>query len=90
MKKVEPEQGAPDLDDMLPEYDFTGMKGERGKYFRAYRRGHKVFVHESDGTTSVQYFKLEDGAVMLDPDIREHFHDSEAVNAALRSLIATT
>ncbi|MCP4658102.1 MAG: hypothetical protein GY856_22050 [bacterium] len=75
---------------MLPEYNFTGMKGVRGKYYRAYRRGHKVSVHESDGSTSVRYFKLEDGAVMLDPDIREHFPDSEAVNAALRSLIATS
>jgi hypothetical protein len=24
-------------DDMLPEYDFTGKKGVRGKYYRAYQ-----------------------------------------------------
>lgn len=27
---------------MLPEYDFTGKKGARGKYYRAYRQGHMV------------------------------------------------
>jgi hypothetical protein len=35
----------------------------------------------------VQYFTLEEGAVMLEPDVREYFPDSEAVNKALRSLI---
>lgn len=80
-------ESSPDHDDMLPEYDFTGMKGVRGKYHRSFREGHRVTIHEEDGTTSIHYFKLEDGAVMLDPDVREHFPDSNAVNAALRSLI---
>jgi chemotaxis receptor (MCP) glutamine deamidase CheD len=30
---------------------------------------------------------LEEGTVMLQPDVREYFPDSEAVNTALRSLI---
>ena len=56
--------------DMRPEYDFTKMKGGvRGKYYNAYRQGHTVKIHKSDGTITVQHFKLEDGAVMLDPDI---------------------
>jgi hypothetical protein len=76
-------------EDMKPEYDFSSMKGAvRGKYYKAYRDGHKVVIHKEDGTTSVQYFKLEDGAVMLEPDVREYFSDSESVNRALRSLIA--
>ncbi len=74
-------------DDVLPEYDFTGMKGVRGKHYRSYRKGHKVTIHEEDGSTSTHYFKLEDGAVMLDPDVRRHFPDSTAVNSALRTLI---
>lgn len=74
--------------DMLPEYDFTGKKGIRGKYYRAYRQGHQVRIYREDGTVKVQYFKLEDGAVMLDPDVQEFFPDSEIVNQALRSLIA--
>ncbi len=66
----------------------SSMSGVRGKYHRAYRQGHTVKIQQADGTTSVHYFKLEEGAVMLDPDVREHFSDSETVNAALRSLIA--
>lgn len=73
---------------MLPEYDFTGKKGVRGKYYQPYRQGHTVKIGEKDGTVNVRYFTLEDGAVMLEQDVREYFPDSEAVNAALRSLIA--
>ena len=71
--------------DMREEYDFSG--GVRGKHYKAYRNGHTVRIHKEDGTTSVQYFTQEDGAVMLDPDIKAHFPDSESVNKALRSLI---
>ena len=76
-------------DEMLPEYDFTSMKGgKRGKYYEAYRAGHTVKIHKTDGTTVTRYFTLEDGAVMLEPDVRAYFQDSEAVNNILRSLIA--
>jgi len=60
---------------MRDEYDFS--KGVRGKHYKAYREGHAVIVN-----------KKEDGAVMLDPDLRIHFPDSESVNKALRSLIS--
>lgn len=73
--------------EMKSEYDFTGRKGERGKYYKAYRAGHSVRIHEPDGTVTMQYFGLEDGAVMLEPDVRAYFSSSEAVNEALRSLI---
>lgn len=73
-------------DDMLPEYDFS--RGERGKHHQAYREGHTVKIYQADGTVTVQYFTLEDGAVMLEPDVREYFPDSESVNKALRGLIA--
>jgi len=72
---------------MLPEYDLTGKKGVRGKYYQAYRRGHTVRIGKEDGTVSVQHFTLEEGAVMLEPDVREYFPTSESVNQALRSLI---
>jgi hypothetical protein len=76
-------------EDMKSEYDFSRMKAaERGKYYKAYRAGHKVVIHQDDGTTSVQYFKLADGAVMLEPDVRKYFSNSESVNKALRSLIS--
>ena len=72
--------------DMLPEYDLSG--GVRGKHHVAYREGHTVKVHKADGTVDVRYFTLEDGAVMLEPDVREYFPDSEAVNKTLRTLIS--
>jgi len=75
-----------DDNDMREEYDFSG--GVRGKHYKAYRKGHTVHIHKSDGTTLVQYFTQEDGTVMLDPDIKVHFPDSESVNRALRSLIS--
>ncbi len=76
-------------EDMKSEYDFSSMKGAvRGKYYKAYRAGHKVVIHQVDGTTSIQYFRLEEGAVMLEPDVRKYFSSSESVNKALRSLIA--
>jgi hypothetical protein len=69
------------------EYDFTGRKGERGKYYKAYREGHAVRMIQPDGSVTMQYFGLEDGTVLLEPDVRAVFPDSESVNAALRSLI---
>jgi hypothetical protein len=43
-----------------------------------------------DGNVEIHYLTLEDGAVMLEPDIKKYFPDSEAVNNALRSLISST
>ena len=87
MKKANTEDTSK-IQDMRSEYDFSSMKGAvRGKYYRAYRAGHKVEIHKLDDSTSVQYFKLEDGAIMLEPDVKKYFPNSESVNKALRSLI---
>lgn len=72
-------------DEMRPEYEFRG--GVRGKHSQAYRHGHTVTIHKTDGTMDVQHFTLEEGAVMLAPDVRVYFPDSESVNTALRGLI---
>src|SRR6266436_6979625 len=74
-------------EEMLPEYDFSGKKGVRGKYYRAYRRGHTVRIHKTNGSISVKYFTLEEGAVMLEPDVKKHFPTSRSVNKALRALM---
>jgi hypothetical protein len=74
-------------EEMLPQYDFSGKKGVRGKYYRAYRRGHTVRIHKANGAVSIRYFTLEDGAVMLEPDVKKHFPDSRSVNKALRALM---
>jgi len=85
MKKLGHSHGRDDSD-MLPEYDFSG--GVRGKHFRAYRKGHTVKIHEADGSVTVQHFTLGEGAVMIEPDVRQYFPDSKAVNKALRTLIS--
>lgn len=86
MKKVFPNQQIEEEQGMLPEYDFRG--GVRGKHSKDYMQGHTVKIHQEDGTTIVQHYTLQDGAVVLEPDVREFFPDSQAVNQALRSLIA--
>ena len=48
---------------------------------------HTVRVTKADGTVEERHFTLDDGAVMLDPDLRVRFPDSESVNKALRCLI---
>jgi hypothetical protein len=87
MKKIMDKLTPQETDDMLPEYDFSGQKGVRGKYYQAYRQGHTVKIHQEDGTVSIQYFTLEEGAVMLEPDVRAYFPTSASVNKALRTLI---
>ncbi len=72
-------------DDMRPEYDFSG--GVRGKHYKELRQGYSVKVHQSDGTTLIQNFRLEEGTVVLEPDVQKYFPDSDAVNMALRCLI---
>jgi hypothetical protein len=87
MKKAETKEPTT-IDDMRPEYDFSSRKGGvRGKYYKSYREGHKVIIQKENGTDLVQYFKLEDGAVMLEPDVRKYFPTSHAVNKVLRALI---
>jgi hypothetical protein len=72
-------------DEMRPEYDFS--KAERGKYYRSLDKGYKVRVHQSDGSVVINHYTLAEGTVLLAPDVREYFTDSESVNEALRSII---
>ena len=74
-------------DDMLPEYDFSGKAGVRGKYYQRLRQGYTIKIHRTDGTTLVQQITRPEGTVTLDPDVQAYFPDSEAVNTALRALI---
>jgi len=75
-------------DEMRPEYDFS--KAERGKFYRPLDKGYEVQVHQDDGTTVVNHYTLAEGTVLLAPDVREYFSDSQSVNEALRSLIHLT
>jgi len=73
-------------DEMRAEYDFSG--GMRGKHHQVYRQGHTVRIHQADGNVIEQHFSLEEGAVFIEADVREYFPNAEAVNDALRGLIA--
>ena len=75
-------------DEMRAEYNFSNA--ERGKFYRPLDKGYKVHVRQSDGTKIVNHYTLAEGTVLLAPDVREYFSDSEAVNEALRSLIRLT
>jgi hypothetical protein len=72
-------------DDIRSEYDFS--QAERGKFYRPLDKGYKVRVHQGDGTVVVNQYTLAEGTVLLAPDVREYFSDSQTVNEALRSLI---
>lgn len=86
MKKTVSEQElADDIAEMRPEYDFRDAV--RGRAYRPLHEGYEIRVHKEDGTTVIQQFKLEAGTVMLEPDVRAYFPDSDAVNKALRTLI---
>lgn len=70
---------------MRTEYDFTG--GTRGKHHRAMQAGYSVTVQQADGISVTKEVVPTEGAVILEPDLRAYFPDSESVNKALRCLI---
>lgn len=72
-------------DEMLPEYDFTNAV--RGKHAADYRQGYKVIIHRMDGTVEERIHSFPEGTILLDPDVRRYFPDTESVNEALRGLI---
>ena len=75
-------------DDMLPEYDFKGKKGMRGKYYLGPNQAHTVQIEHEDGTVTEQRFNSVGCTITLDPDVYTFFPDSESVNRALRMLIS--
>jgi hypothetical protein len=59
----------------------------RGKYAKSLQEGYSVRVLKEDGTVEIRQFVPKENAVVLDPDVKAYFPDSESVNNALRSLI---
>jgi hypothetical protein len=68
---------------MRDHYDFS--KGIQGKYRHLIGQSHTIEIRQPDGSVSVEVIQP---AIELDPDVRKYFPDSEAVNRALRGLIA--
>jgi len=78
---------------MRDAYDFSaGIKGRR---YQAYRTEHTVRVMKRkgciegcvEGGIEIRQFTLADGAVMLDPNSKARFPDSDAVNRAQRASV---
>jgi predicted peptidase len=72
-------------DRMRAEYDFKG--GMRGKHHQAMQAGYTITIHKADGRRVIKEVRPKEGAVILEPDVRQLFPDSDSVNATLRSLI---
>lgn len=85
MKKKTSTKPTTNLEIMRPEYDFTG--GVRGKHIQDLQAGYTIRIHKTDGTI-VEKVMADKAAVTLAPDVREYFPTSQAVNHALRTLIA--
>lgn len=69
-------------DEMLNEYDLSGKKGVRGKYYKAYSSGHSVRIYDGDKLVRDEYFAA------IDPFVRVYFPDSKSINKALKKLIS--
>ncbi len=76
-----------DSDEIEESYDFS--TGVQGKHYKSYRKGHTVKINKKDGSIETHYFTSEEGSIMLDPDVKKHFTDSETVNKILREYITT-
>ncbi len=75
-------------DDLREEYDLSQLKNPiRGKYYQRYQQGHSITIHHQDGTTTVEHFPKQNDVIVLDPDVKKYFPNSESVNSTLRSLI---
>jgi hypothetical protein len=87
---IEADSPVLDAGDMLPEYDFSQMKEvrDRGHYAKKMRKGYTTIVNHPDGTKEITHYRPLEGCVALDRDVREYFPDADAVNTALRGLIA--
>jgi len=70
---------------MRSEYDF--QDGVRGKHHRAMQAGYTITIHNADGRKVTKDVMPKEGLVILEPDVRSYFPDSESVNAILRALI---
>jgi len=71
---------------MRTEYDFSNAI--RGRAYRPLHKGYSLKIHNEDGTTVVQHFKIQEGTILLAPDVRPYFPDSDSVNNALRALLS--
>jgi len=85
MKKATSKRGQTEDADMRSEYNFRN--GVRGKHHKTMQAGHIITIHNADGTRTVKEVAPKEGTVVLEPDVRLYFPDSDSVNRTLRCLI---
>jgi hypothetical protein len=85
MSNEEASSSFDEVEEMQPEYDFSG--GISGKHHLAYQSGSTVRVNKADGSVVEEEHIPPPRTVVLDPDVFAYFPDSESVNRALRALI---
>ena len=74
---------------MKEEYTTDASKVRRNPYFAARQQGYLVRIHHPDGTVEEREMPPKpEGMITLSPDVRAYFPNDEAVDKALRSLIA--
>ena len=72
-------------EEMRPEYDFSdAVRGSA--YHPELKNGYTIREERADGTVTITHVPPEN-AVVLEPDVRAYFPDSESVNHALRTII---
>lgn len=72
----------------VEEVDYSKLKFlGRGVYAERFKNGYQLRVRQKDGSITTRDVHTAERTITLDPDTAEHFHDSVAVNKALRSLI---
>ena len=69
-------------DEMLPEYDFTGKQGERGKYYQACQQSHTVLMKinelsQAEGISASQFLVLA-AAEKMSAILTESYLEEEA------------
>ncbi len=77
--------------DIFPVYDQVNISSDdlSRKHDKQYQKGHTVTILHQDETKTTDEFKPEkqDNVIILDPDVKKYFPNSESVNSTLRSLI---
>ena len=74
---------------MKEEYTIDASKVRRNPYTKARQQGYLIRIHHPDGTVEEREMPPKpEGTITLSPDVRAYFPNSEAVDRALRSLIA--
>ncbi|PYS86900.1 MAG: hypothetical protein DMF62_14150 [Acidobacteria bacterium] len=71
-----------DRDQMLPEYDFAGKTGVRGKYAKAMKDGYTIKTFKGKKVAGETHY------VAIESDVHEYFPDSSSVNGVLRKIIS--